>query len=98
MTGDAIDDCLDATPAEIEAEQRRLAALDAEIVDFQRRGWHWNRAIRVLTHPDHPEATTWIDPYTGQKFLSPKLVELLRELLSHDNAVGAAVEQARPHA
>ena len=34
----------DATPDELKAEERRIAALNTEILDLQREGWIWNKA------------------------------------------------------
>lgn len=81
----------DATPAEFEAEERRIEALNAEILDFQRRGWTWNQAENLLIHPDDPDANIWIHPYSGEKLYSPRLVELLREQKDREEGVGEPV-------
>jgi hypothetical protein len=50
--------------------------------DFQERGWVWqgeDPIKRVLVHPDDPEMQIWFDPYTGEQFLSRKLLEQLTQ-------------------
>lgn len=67
MTVDEIGDCQDATPTEIEADQKRLADQTAELLDQQQRDWHLDAAKGVLTHPEDPEVTMYIDPFYGSE-------------------------------
>ena len=88
MPHDPIDDC-DATPAEFEAHDRRMAEMEVEIERLQQQGWTWSETDRIkrqLVDPDDPESTIWFDPYTGECLLSSKLAERLRENIARNAA------------
>lgn len=76
------------TAEEIEAHQKRLAEMEAQIQDLERQGWRWSeqdRINRVLMHPDDPEINIWFHPYSGESLLSPKLVAELQKLAEREN-------------
>lgn len=77
------DELLDLTPEEIEADEKRLAEIEAQCQALQQQGWRWSeedRIKRVLMHPDDPGLNIWYHPYSSEALLSPKLVERLREM------------------
>jgi hypothetical protein len=71
------DDCL--TPAEA-AEQSAFEAkrLDAEkhLKELEAAGW--TLEYQQWPHPDDPEMFIYLDPYTADELLSPKLVERIK--------------------
>src|SRR5690348_1873894 len=91
------DDLTEPTPEEIEAGEKILAQMEAEIQDLQQRGWRWSEGDRIrrhLMHPDDPEVKIWYDPYTGEKLLSPKLVERLSEIIQRERDAGGPEAKA----
>ena len=93
MTTASGDEFSDPTPEEIDAHDQQMAEMEAEIQDLQELGWRWSEGDRIhrhLVHPDDPEMTIWYDPYTGEKFLSQKLLEHLRKMVERERAAGLA--------
>jgi hypothetical protein len=79
-------DSYQSLPEDAELD-KRLAAAEEERRELERCGlvWRDDPLGRCPCHPDDPEINTWFDPYTGEQFLSPKLVEQLkRRIIPHD--------------
>lgn len=90
-TNEQGDDPSELTPEDIQADEKMLAEMEAEIQGLQQLGWHWSeddQIHRQLVHPEDPEVSIWYDPYTGEKLLSPKLAERLREIVQRERAAG----------
>jgi hypothetical protein len=84
MSEQDIHDCQDATQAAVDT---RMSEMQATIHVLEAQGWKWSeddKIDRVLASPDDSNVNVWFDPYTGEQFLSPKLVELLKNRLGQD--------------
>jgi hypothetical protein len=68
--------------------ERKIREAESEQRDLIASGWKWqgDGLDKVLIHPDDADYQIWFDPYTGEQYLSPKLVESIKERLQRDRA------------
>ncbi|GIK23635.1 MAG: hypothetical protein BroJett005_30490 [Ignavibacteriota bacterium] len=74
------EDCDEASFAEIDAFERRLADARARLYELEREGWQRRgKGPGVeLFDPNDPESSVWFDPYPGDIWLSPRYIERIK--------------------
>lgn len=72
--------------AERVESERKIQSAQAHLREWEIAGWQWkpeggSSIERSLVHPSDPQVSVWFNPYTADIFLSPKLIQGIKEQL-----------------